>query len=167
MLRSSTGKRGSRKHFRRRAERGQAIIESIASIILFAMLLALVMTVTVYLYFQQALVTCAREGARMASLNTTMATDEASAEDDIIAYVEDEVRALTGQTFDNGEGTIEVVGPSMSANQTPGQRTVTVTITYNMQNPIGVAGFINALGGDGSAFGTIPVTATATMRYEE
>lgn len=166
MLRRS-GKCALRYPFRRRAERGQAIIESIASIILFALLLALVMSITVYLYFQQALVTCAREGARMASLNTTMATDEAAGKAEIVDYVEDEVRSLTGQSFDNGEGDVDVSGPSESASQTPGERTVTVTITYNMQNPLGIEAFINALGGDGSAFGTIPVAASATMRYEE
>lgn len=150
---------------RLKAHKGQAIIESTVSIILFAMLIALVMTVTLYLYIQQAMVTAAREGARMASLNADMATDEAAGTTTVKEYVKNEIAALTGQTATDDD--ITVLGPSSSANQTAGERTVTVSINYTMDNPVNIAGFINALGGDGSAFDNIPVQSSATMRYEE
>ncbi len=158
-----------RKGFRHKAASGQVVIESIASIIIFTILLATVMSITVYLYFQQALVTAARDGARQASLNTALGTvsTESAGMTFVENYVANEIEQLTGQVSSPGNSTITVVPPSDSPVQTPGQRTVSVTIQWQMKNPIGIAGFLNALGADGSAFDTIPVGATATMRYEE
>ena len=153
----------------RRAFGGQAVIESIASIIMFTLLLGLVMCVTVYLYFQQALVTAAREGARQASLNdklNAVATESAGMAE-VRNYVADQVLNLTGQTYSPGVATITVTPPSASANQTPGERMVSVRIDWNMTNPVGVGNMINALDGEGDNFLHIPVHAMATMRYEE
>lgn len=154
---------------KRKPASGQALIESLASIIIFTILLSLVMSLTAYLYFQQALVTAAREGARQAALNSDIGatTTEATGVSYVKNYVTDEIKQLTGQTYDAATATITVNAPSQSANQTPGQRMVSVNINWKMQNPINIAGLLNALGTDGSAFGTIPVSATATMRYEE
>jgi Flp pilus assembly protein TadG len=157
---------------RRKAASGQAVIESIVSIILFVMLLALVMSISVYLYFQQALVTAAREGARQASLSSSIGTSstESSGISSVQSFVQTEIQQLTGQTYSPSVATITVTPPSntsVSPDQTPGRRNVRVVIQWQMQNPIGISGFINALGGNGNAFNKIPVTATATMRYEE
>ena len=156
-------------HTKRKRASGQAIIESLASIIIFTILLALIVSISAYLYFQQALVTAAREGARQASLNASMGSSstESSGIAAVQAYVSNEVLQLTGQDFSTSSATITVVPPSQSANQTPGQRTVNVQITWNMKNPIGIAGFLKALGTNASALDTIPVVASATMRYEE
>lgn len=151
----------------RKAQKGQAVIESIASILLFVMMLGLVMAISVYLYFQQALVTAAREGARQAALNADLGevATEGSGVADVKDYVRQQIAQTTGQ--DVAASDITVWAPSDSADQTPGNRTVTVRIDWELQNPVGVGNFISALGGDGAPYATIPVTAQATMRYED
>jgi len=153
----------------RKAARGQVVVESIVSIIIFTIMLSLIMSISVYLYFQQALVTTAREGARQASLNADLAagSTQAAGINYVTSYVKNEFLQLTGQSYDSSMATITVTPPSASANQTPGYRTVAVTIDWKMKNPIGIAKMLNAMKVDGSAFDTIPCHATATMRYEE
>lgn len=148
---------------------GQAIIESIVGILIFTILLALVVSITAYLYFQQALVTAAREGARQASLNADIGAPgtENAGVSYVQNYVIDEIQQLTGQTYDGNNATIVVTPPSQSPNQMSGKRMVTVTIDWKMKNPVNIAGLLNALGANGSAFEVIPVHAMATMRYEE
>lgn len=148
---------------------GQAIIEMIGGMIIFTLLLAMVMSLSMYLYFQQALVTAAREGARHASLNNNLASasTEQTGITEIQNYVTTSIRNLTGQTASPDVATITVVPPSDSASQTTGNRTVTVNIQWRMTNPLGVANFLNALGANGENFRTFPVAASATMRYEE
>lgn len=151
---------------RRKAASGQAVIESIGSIILFTILLAIMMTMVVYLYFQQALVTAAREGARQAALNSSLgnAATQNTGISYVQQYVKDEVKSLTGQTYDASKATITVTPPT----GVQGQRTVNVTITWRIQNPLaGVTTLIGDLGGNGNAFNWIPVSAGASMRYEE
>jgi hypothetical protein len=154
---------------RRPAQSGQVVIEVIVGIIIFTIMLALVMSISVYLYFQQALVTAAREGAREASLNNEIGLggSEAAGTANIRAYVENTIEKLTGQEATPGVATITVIPPSQSPNQTSGNRTVTVNIQWQMQNPIGIGNMLDALGTDGDRFKTFPVYATATMRYEE
>jgi hypothetical protein len=154
---------------RRKAASGQAIIESIASIIIFTLMLGLVMCISVYLYFQQALVTAAREGARQASLNAELGSGstEQSGISTVQNYVADEIRQLTGQTYSPSVATITVTPPSSSADQTPGKRQVTVSIVWNMTNPVTVGNMAAVFGGNADTFNNIPVSASATMRYEE
>ncbi len=148
---------------------GQAIIEMIGGMIIFTLLLAMVMSLSMYLYFQQALVTAAREGARHASLNNNLGSTstERTGISEIQSYVTTSIRNLTGQTVSPSVATITVSPPSESASQTIGNRTVTVSIQWRMTNPLGVANFLNALGANGDNFRTFPVAASATMRYEE
>ena len=154
---------------KRKALSGQVVVESIVSILIFVIMLSLIMSISMYLYFQQALVTTAREGARQASLNSDMgATGTQQAGINYVSsYVQNEFKQLTGQTYSPTMATITIIPPSQSANQTPGYRTVTVTVDWKMKNPIGIAKLLNAMNVDGSAFDTIPCHATATMRYEE
>lgn len=154
---------------RRPAKSGQVVIEVIVGIIIFTIMLALVMSISVYLYFQQALVTAAREGAREASLNNEIGLggSELAGTAAIRAYVENTIKKLTGQEATAGVATITVIPPSQSPNQTSGNRTVTVNIEWKMQNPLGISGMLTALGAKGEHFKTFPVYATATMRYEE
>lgn len=155
--------------YQRKARSGQVIVESIASIIIFTILLSLIMSISVYLYFQQALVTTAREGARQASLNSELGSTstQATGISYVTSYVQNEFLQLTGQSYSSSMATITVTPPSASTNQTPGYRTVTVSIDWKMKNPIGIANLLNAMHMDGSAFDTIPCHASATMRYEE
>ena len=153
----------------RKAQSGQVVVESIVSIILFVIMLSLIMSISVYLYFQQALVTTAREGARQAALNSDLGSVGTQSAGMIYVsnYVQNEFKQLTGQTYSAAMATITVTPPSASVNQTIGYRTVTVSINWKMKNPIGIANLLKAMKVDGSAFDTIPCFATATMRYEE
>lgn len=148
---------------------GQAVIEMVAGIVMFTLMLALIMSLSVYLYFQQALITAAREGARQASLNSSLGSggSEQAGITAIQNYVATSIQNLTGQVASPAVATITVIPPSESAVQTAGDRTVTVNIQWQMENPVGVAGFLDSLGADGTSFRTFPVFATATMRYEE
>jgi uncharacterized protein (UPF0333 family) len=158
-----------KKTIKRKRKSGQAIVESIFGILIFTILLALIMSITAYLYFQQALVTAAREGARQASLNSDIGAPgtENAGVTYVKNYVIDEIQKLTGQVYSSTTATITISPPSQSPNQTNGKRMVIVTIDWKMKNPVNIAGLLNALGTDGSAFDVIPVYATATMRYEE
>jgi len=153
----------------RAAESGQAVIESIASIIIFTLMLGMVMCISVYLYFQQALVTAAREGARQASLNSELGSSGSQQDgiDSVQTYVGTEVQKLTGQAYSPDVATITVTPPSASADQTPGKREVTVSIVWTMTNPVSVGNMAAAFGGNADTFNRIPVSASATMRYEE
>ncbi len=153
----------------RKAQPGQVVLESIASIIIFVIMLSLIMSISVYLYFQQALVTTAREGARQAALNSDLGSvgTQSAGITYVSNYVQNEFKQLTGQTYSATMATITVTPPSASANQAVGYRTVTVSINWKMKNPIGISNLLNAMKIDGSAFDTIPCYATATMRYEE
>ena len=154
---------------RRKRKSGQAIIESIVGILIFCILLALIMSITAYLYFQQALVTAAREGARQASLNSDIGAlnTENAGINYVQNYVITEIEQLTGQSYNSSQASIVVTPPSKSPSQVNGKRMVTVAINWKMKNPVNIAGLLRALGTDGSAFETIPVYAMATMRYEE
>lgn len=148
---------------------GQVVLEMIASLIMFTMMVSLTTSVSVYLYFQHALVTAAREGARQASLSDEL-SDAATEDAGIVtvkAYIQNQIFQLTGQQFNDTIATISVIPPSQSPNQTPGEREVSVTIDWKITNPLGISGLLSALGADGSAFSEIPTYATATMRYEE
>ena len=150
----------------KRGQKGQAVIEILASIIIFTIMLALIMTVSAYLYVQHAMISAAREGARMASLNADLGTaaGQGAGEDSIVAYVQDSVQKLTGQNIDAADITVEP--PDLAAAS--GAKQVRVTINYQMNNPIPIAEFLTALGvDDTSGIAQIPVTATAAMRYEE
>lgn len=151
------------RRFRRSAS-GQVVIESIASILIFTIILAVIMTITMWLYLQQALVTSAREGARQASLNASLGSvaTQSAGVSTVQTYVQNTVRSLTGQTINASQ--ITVTGPT---GTTPGQRTVAVTLSMNLKNPLGIAGLFNALGTSGNSFDNIPMSASATLRYEE
>lgn len=149
------------------ARKGQAIVELCGNVIIFTIMVALMTTLSSVLYMQHILVTAAREGARAASLSEDFANDDDAAG---IAAVQQRVKDMilqtAGQTLDGSNSTIDVTPPD--AADPYGSRTVTVDITYTMENPIPIAGFIEGLsGGDYSALQSLPMNATATMRFEE
>lgn len=154
---------------RRAASSGQAVIECVGSLILFTLMMTIMVSITAFLYFQQALVTAAREGARQASLHPAFNSPatEGQGINQVRTLVARQIQQLTGQVYDPDSATITVVPPSESDDQTPGQRTVSVIIRWQLANPVGVSGFMNALGANGETFRSIPVGAIAVMRYEE
>ena len=149
----------------RTKHRGQGVLEITASLIMFTIMIALTMSISAYLYTQHAFVTAARDGARKAAVNTDLGdpATEATGITDIQNEVIDSVAQLTGQLVD--EDNITVTPPDAAG--TPGDRTVSVVINFDMDNPVNIAGLLGAMGAGGDDFATIPIFSTATMRYEE
>ncbi|MGE0199514.1 MAG: TadE/TadG family type IV pilus assembly protein [Candidatus Melainabacteria bacterium] len=145
---------------------GQGLIEIIGMLVVFTILICMMTSISAYLYVQHALTTVAREGARVASLNSDLAdaANQSSAEDEIKSYVQNAMMQMTGQSLE--ADSIDVTPPDAAG--TSGERTVTVAINYNMDNPVPIDSFLSAFPNtDGNHFSTIPVFSTATMRYEE
>ena len=157
---------------KRAKSKGQAVIELTLSTIMFTILVTLVASVSIYLYVQHSVVSAAREGVRVASTDPNFESggNQAQGITDVKNRVKDFMASATGQTLDDSNSEIDVTPPDATDPQ--GQRTVQVQVTYTMQNPIPIADFIAAVGSSGSADSNnplkeIPVTATATMRFEE
>ncbi len=160
-MQSPKHRSAGRKH---RAAEGQAIIEIVGGLIIFTIMLCLIMTITGWLYLQQAIVTSAREGARQASLNDALGvlTTQVTGITATQAYVINEVKSLTGQAITASN--VTVTPPTGVV----GSRMVTVTIKMNFVNPVKIDGFLSGVGVTGAnTFGTIPVSSQATMRYED
>ncbi len=137
-------------------KKGQAVIELIASIFTFVMLLVLIASVSIYLYVQNAVVSAVREGARIAALNDDLSgtpAEVAAAIDEIKVEVQDYMLTTTGQTLTDEQVTVT----EPDAAEPVGNRSVTVAITYEMDSPFPVFSYLS----------NIPVEAVATMRYEE
>lgn len=149
----------------RKREKGQSVIELTASIIMFVIMMGLVFSISAYLYVQHAMVSAAREGARNASLNTEIGDEDTTQEgvDAVEAYVVEAVQSMTGLDMENEN--VTVTPPD--AGEAVGERMVTVQINYNMENPLPIAGFLQAFGASGEGLDAFPITAVATMRYEE
>ncbi len=144
---------------------GQGVIEITAMLIVFTILISIVMSFSAFLYLQHAMITAAREGTRIAALNGDLgdADSQDAGTTTVQNYVINSASSLSGQTLTADDITVTAPDP----DGTTGERTVTVTINYDMENPVNIGGFLTALGADGSVFDTFPVVATATMRYEE
>lgn len=150
---------------RQRAHKGQAVLESIAGIIIFVVMMALMANVSVYLYMQNALTTAAREGARKAAMSTGLSgSDLAGATAAIKDHVQDVFATATGQLIDDAN--IQIDAPDSQAAQ--GDRDVQVSVTFEYETPIDISGFVTAFGEeDGASSGTFDMTASAKMHYEE
>ena len=127
-----------------------------------SLMFALVCSGFVFLYTQTTLISAARQGARVAAVNMDLASNPSSVQTAVYDQVNTYFQQTTGQTLAASD--VTVTGPT---GATVGQRNVQVTVQYSMPNPLGVAGLLSALGGDGAPWQSFPVSATATMRYEE
>jgi hypothetical protein len=148
-----------------KAEKGQAVVEMVGNIIIFGIMLCMVSGLSCYLYLQHTLLTAAREGARTGALHAGFGSgDSAGAEAAVKQKVKDFMLATAGQTLVDND--IDVTAPDPA--DTDGDRSVGVSITYNVANPINVADFIMALSGtDHTGLRTFTLQAAAQMRYEE
>lgn len=137
------------------------MIEIIASLFMFIVMICMMVSVSLYLYVQHAAVTAVREGTRFASLNQDIgqASTQIAGVDEVKEYLIAATQQLSGITI--GLDDIDVTPPDTAAPQ--GSRTVHVEARFQMQNPIPVGGLL----GDRDTFRTFPIHATATMRYEE
>jgi hypothetical protein len=145
--------------------KGQAVVEMVGNLIIFALMLCLVTGLSCYLYLQHTLLTAAREGARAGALHAGFGTgDTASAEAAVRQKVKDIMLSTAGQTLVDSD--IDVTAPD--PGDTDGDRSVGVSVTYSVANPINVADFVMALSGtDPTGLRTFTLNATSQMRYEE
>jgi Flp pilus assembly protein TadG len=155
---------------KREKAKGQAIIELIGNIVIFSVMIALVATLSSYLYLQHVVLTAAREGARTGALSNAFAQGNDSQG---ITEVQDAVRDFmaqsAGQSLTSDNSTITVTPPQDEAEGGVfGQRSVTVNIEYELTNPVPIADFIEGLtGGSYENLRKIPISAEASMRFEE
>ncbi len=149
------------KHF---ACKGQGSIELVMSLLFFVMMLGTLLSLSLYMYMNHVFLTAAKEGARVAAAdsnfgngNTTQGTT------DVQTWVNQFVQSSSGITLNANNVTVS--GPNGSQ---VGSRTMTVTVSYQFNNPVQIRGFIDRLnGGSGTGLDTFNITNTATMRYEE
>ncbi len=147
------------------ASKGQAIIEMLFSIIMFAIMLSSVVAMSSYLYVQHATITVAREGARIAALNTDLGTvgSVAAGETEIENYIINMLSTTSGITLTEGD---VIITPPSDLDPV-GDRSVQVEIDYDLNNPIPVGAILSALTGNSYGFDTISIHSEATMHYEE
>lgn len=145
--------------------KGQASIELVMSLLMFVAMLGSLLSISMYLYINHIFLTAAKEGARVAAVETDLANGATSAQgvSDVQDWVQDFVSSSTGIQLDPSN--IDVSGPD---GATVGSRTVTVTVNYEFQNPVQIRTFMNRMtGGSATGLDTFTISNTATMRYEE
>jgi uncharacterized protein (UPF0333 family) len=150
-----------KKHDKRH---GQASIELVMSILFFVMMLGTLLSMSMYMYINHTFLTGAKEGARKAAVESRLANSNTRSQGEatVKAYVRDLVSSSSGIQLANSN--ITLTGPV----GTVGDRNVTVTITYDFQNPVQVRTFIDRLsGGSQTGLDTFRISNRATMRYEE
>jgi hypothetical protein len=145
-------------------QKGQATLELIPTLICFAMMLAVVSALCLYLYLQNITITVAREGARFASLNAELGTTATQAVGTaaVKSRISDMVQNALGSPLPaNG---VTITPPT----GTLGNRLVKVKINMNITNPISIPDFNATFNGEpAKLFETIPLTAEASAHYEE
>lgn len=151
------------KHPSRKSEKGQAVIESIFSIIITVVMFMLICAISLYMYMQTTVFMAARQGARIAAVDRNMVTSPSSARANVVSTVQNFFSGITGQTLNSGD--IVLTGPTGSI----GSRNVTVRVTFNMRSPIPAGAFFAGLGAgnDPDDLDTFRCQASATMRFEE
>jgi hypothetical protein len=144
-----------------RRRRGQAAVEIIPVIFLFVCMLTGLVGISIYLYLQHALITAAREGARIGALDPDLGgVSQQAGIERIRERVQEIMAGSTGQNVPDSD--IAVTPPDPTA--ATGDRQVRVVIDYRMPNPLQIS---KTLTGDDSGDATINLHASATMRYEE
>jgi len=147
------------------ATEGQGIIEMIASLLMFMLLISLVVNISTYLYVQHSMVTAAREGARVASLNEDIGSPSSASSGitDVRDHVIDMVSSTTGITLANNNITVTPPDPS----EPTGERTVSVEISMTFDQILPSAEFASAISQSSVEEETPLLHAEATMHYEE
>lgn len=148
----------------RKAACGQAIIESVFSILITVILFMFIAALCVFLYLQTTIFMAARHGARLAAVNSQLVSDSAGVTATVKSGVQSYFNSVTGRTIPLGN--ITLTGPT----GTVGSRTVSVAVTYTVTDGIPVGAFLQTLGVSAATAADIDsfdCAASATMRYEE
>lgn len=142
------------------------MIELTVNIIMFVLMITIVTSLSAYLYVQQAIVTTAREGARIGSLNQDIGNPATSASgvDAVKTHVMTMAQRTTGITINEADIDVTPPDPALPV----GERSVEVVLDFSIPNPLPVEPMLAAFsGGNSYGLGDIPIHAEATMRYEE
>jgi Flp pilus assembly protein TadG len=153
------------KSFHRSKKQGQGTVEMVMSMLLFTAMIGALVSLSLYLYINHSFLTAAKEGARVAAADSNFANTATinTGITNVRNWVRTFVSNSTGIQLSNSN--INVTGPTGSST---GNRRMTVTITYQFQNPVQIRTFLNRLsGGSATGLDTFTITNTATMRYEE
>jgi hypothetical protein len=150
-----------------RSAQGQGVFELVTGMLVFTLMTVIMGCISIYLMVEHAAISGAREGARLASLSSNVSNDTSA----IVARVKSVVQASCGQILPNSS--ITVTPPDSAA--TPGNRSVTVAIAYDMPTPLNASALAAAWTPPAdptkpppaTVGATVPVVAKATMRYEE
>ncbi len=146
-----------------RRDKGQAVLETVGAMIMLLISTMAIFALGMHIYFLTSLNASAREGVRIAAMDYQLLTNPSSTLSQVQTAVINNFKGVTGQTLPAGN--ITLTGPT---GATTGYRTVQVAVSYSWTNPFGgISTLINAFGGDGNWLKTIPMSSSATMRYEE
>ncbi len=144
------------KRGKHHASAGQAVVESVFSIIITTVMFGMICAICVYLFFQANVFMAARHGARIAATGADNAT--------VVSETQGFFNGTTNQTLAGGN--ITVTGPT---GATIGQRNMSVAVTYTINSPVPIGAFLDSYGATGAAdaLDSFDTAATATMRLEE
>jgi Flp pilus assembly protein TadG len=144
--------------------RGQGTVEMVGGIVVFTVMMAGLISFSLFLYMNHAFLTAVREGARYAATDSRMGTagTVAAAQTAVKNRVIQIIQASTGLTVAAADITV-----SAPTGATIGQRNVTVSVQYDYDAPFQLGTLISALGGGASDLDSYPIQAQTVMRYEE
>jgi hypothetical protein len=150
------------------AQKGQAAIELVLSLLLFVMMLGTLMSLSLYLYISHTFLAASKEGARVAAVDSRFlnAGTQAAATANVRTWVKNFVQSSCNMALADSD--IQVTPPAGVV----GQRTVTVTVAKQFDNPIQIRTFMDKLSntsnsGSSTNLDRFTISNTATLRYEE
>ena len=157
----------SYKHWLRQRQKGQASVDLVASLVMFSIMLASLVSISLFLYLNHAFTTAAAIGGRVASSDvnigspTTFATGEANVRSQVKQFIE----SASGITLSDNQ--IAVTQPRRAL----GSRQVTVSITHDVDSPIKVQPMMNEMAHPGQAppagADKFTISSSATFHYED
>lgn len=157
----------SYKHLLSRRQKGQASVDIVASLIMFSIMLASLVSISLFLYLNHAFATAAAIGGRVASSDvnignpTTFATGEAN----VKSQVKDFIKSASGIELENNQ--ISVTAPTGAI----GNRQVKVSITHNVDSPIKVQSMMSQMAHPGQpppeGADKFTISSAATFHYED
>ena len=148
-------------------QRGQASVDLVASQIMFSIMLASLVSISLFLYLNHAFATAAAIGGRVASSDvnignpTTFATGEANVKTQVKQFI----KSASGIELQNNQ--ITVTQPTGAL----GSRQVKVSITHNVDSPIKVQSMMSQMAHPGQAppqdADKFAISSAATFHYED
>ncbi|MDX2083812.1 MAG: hypothetical protein SFZ03_00285 [Candidatus Melainabacteria bacterium] len=150
----------------RRSAKGQGTIELVGTVFISALLMLALAMLSIFLYLQHNMVSAARDGVRVAALNSKLGSSDpsevAEGQQEVLEHVQNYIQSMTGisvgEPSEAGDDGVTIVPPDL--NDPQGERSVTVQVRTSY-TPISMSN-----SGEFQEF-SVPLAAQATMRYEE